>query len=179
MKRLLLGFLLCITMTTTALAANPVVTLDKAIYTDDNTLVDLSAIVPYREVEFQYNITADTPAITYQYYILTGNQNISTNGSLVGTISPLRIKAKFSSLEAGRISLFVHDSNSGAGMSETQLQAVAGVPPVVHVTGIKLRDAGNPLSEPANHLEMTLQSVPNGRRLEPVVEPENLSLIHI
>ena len=173
MKRFWLGVLFCIVMSTSAFAANPVVTLDKAVYTDDNTLVNLSAIAPYREVEFQYDISADTPAITYRYYVQTGNQNISGNGSLVGSISPLTVKAEFASMEVGKISLFVYDSNSGIGMSETQLQAIAGIPPVVHVTGIKLRDAGNPLEEPASHIEMTLQGALNGRKLEPVVEPEN------
>ena len=177
MKRFLLGVLLCIIMSTAALAAIPVVSLDKAIYVDDGTIVDLSAIVPYREVEFQYEISADTPAITYRYFIQTGNQNISGNGSRVGSISPLAIKTEFASMEAGKISLFVYDSNSGIGMSETQLQAIAGIPPVVHVTGIKLRDARNLLEEPASHIEMMLQGSLNGERngtkLESVIEPEN------
>ena len=177
MKRFLLGVLLCIVMSTAALATIPVVSLDKAVYVDDGTIVNLSAIAPYREVEFQYEISADTSAITYRYFIQTGNQNISGNGSCVGSISPLAIKTEFASMEAGKISLFVYDSDSGTGMSETQLQAVAGIPPVVHVTGLKLRDAGNPLEEPASHIEMMLQGALNGelngRRLEPIVEPEN------
>jgi|GEM_PF-4179061 len=174
MKRFLLGVLLCIIMSTAALAAIPVVSLDKAIYVDDGTIVDLSAIVPYREVEFQYEISADTPAITYRYFIQTGNQNISGNGSRVGSISPLAIKTEFVSMKAGKISLFVYDSNSGIGMSETQLQAIAGI---LHVTGIKLRDARNLLEEPASHIEIMLQGSLNGERngtkLESVIEPEN------
>lgn len=173
MKRLLLGFLLCITMTTTALAANPVVTLDKAVYMDDNMLADLSAIVPYREVEFQYNITADTSAITYEYFILSESQATSAKGSVAGTISPFKIKAKFSSLETGKISLFVRDSDGHVGMSENQIKAIAGTPPVVHVKGIKLRDMGNPLGEPTSHLEMTLPNTLTSNKLEAVVEPEN------
>lgn len=173
MKRLLWVVLFCIVMTTSAFAADPVVTLNKAVYTDDNTLVNLSAIVPYREIEFQYDIVVDTPAITYRYYVQTGNQNTSGNGSLVGSISPFTVKAEFASMEVGKISLFVYDSNSGIGMSETQLQSIAGIPPVVHVTGIKLRDAGNPLGEPANHIEMTLPNTWSNERLESVIEPAN------
>ena len=146
----------CFVMSTATLAAIPVVSLDKAVYVNDGTIVNLSAIAPYREVEFQYEISADTSAITYRYFIQTGNQNISGNGSCVGSISPLAIKTEFASMEAGKISLFVYDSDSGTEMSETQLQAVAGIPPVVHVTGLKLRDAGNPLEEPASHIEMML-----------------------
>lgn len=47
MKRFLLGVLLCIVMSTAALAAIPVVSLDKAVYVDDGTIVDLSAIASY------------------------------------------------------------------------------------------------------------------------------------
>ena len=119
MKRFLLGVLLCIVMSTAALAAIPVVSLDKAVYVDDGTIVNLSAIAPYREVEFQYEISADTSAITYRYFIQTGNQNISGNGSCVGSISPLAIKTEFASMEAGKISLFVYDSDSGTGMSSS------------------------------------------------------------
>ena len=75
-------------------------------------------------LESAYEISADTSAITYRYFIQTGNQNISGNGSCVGSISPLAIKTEFASMEAGKISLFVYDSDSGTGMSETQLVAL-------------------------------------------------------
>ena len=64
MKRFLLGVSLCFVMSTAELAAIPVISLDKAVYVDDGTIVNLSAIAPYREVEFQYEISADTGMTT-------------------------------------------------------------------------------------------------------------------
>lgn len=125
MKRLVLSVVFLLALcTTAALAASPVVTLDKAFYTDDNTLVDLSAIVPNRPTSFHYIVKADTPAIQYRRVLQTGSRNGTEAGTRVGKISPLVFDlAPFSPSEQGDLALTVTDGNGLSSSIVTHMKA--------------------------------------------------------
>ena len=143
MKRLLIALVLVMAFVTASWCATPTVTLT-ATYTDDNSAVDLGAIEPYREVNFSYSITADTPSVGYNFSLLTKSHNIANSGQIVSTSLPLiyELKLIFESEESGDVKMFISTTAGGSCSSEKHITVLHGEPPYVPVSGVKIGRAG-------------------------------------
>ena len=110
MRRIFLAVALLLAWVAAAWGSDITITLN-AVYVDDGGKVDVSAIIPYREVEFRYSIVAGAQSITYYHSINTSNQISQSEGSIATTASPIpyNIKATFASEETGRLFLSVKD----------------------------------------------------------------------
>ena len=175
MRRIFLAVALLLAWVAAAWGSDITITLN-AVYVDDGGKVDVSAIIPYREIEFRYSIVAATQAITYLHIINTSNQNGRTDGSIATTDSPIpyTFKATFASEEKGSLFLSVRDGTAyGIENLETQVAAIKGTPPTISVTGVKIGE-DSILSTPSASMEIELDMDWNSSKtLKATVEPEN------
>lgn len=179
MRRIFFAVALLLTWVAAAWGANPVISLE-AVYTDDNSAVNITSITPYREVAFRYSIIADTPSISYSAFVM-GNagennaHNIHEEGTVSTTTSPIpyNLKVTFVSEEEGYVHLYVFDGNGAGGSSENNFKAVKGTPPTVNVTGVKIGE-DSIFSTPVASMEIALDiDWDKSKTLKATVEPEN------
>lgn len=146
MKRIIFLFLFIIFMTVSvsiSFGAEPKINLN-AVYVDDGTSVDLEAIVPYRQIAFNYSIVTDAQSIRYRESVKTNieSNDIENEGTLntknAQNIMTITLNLTFNSMESGNVFFGVRENDEQNWISDIQnFNAIFGVPPVVNVTGIE------------------------------------------
>jgi hypothetical protein len=176
MKKLLLAVVLVLGLCGVAFGAAPsfVFPEPSIVYTEDlSSATDPNAIEPYHEISVGYMVEADTSSITYT---ITTNSGIA-NGSLtvVGTSAFMfDIKLELSSNESQTITATVRDGNNQTATMTTSIKAKEGTRPVVHVSGIKIKDVTDFWGEGTDVLDITLDADTKGtRKLEAIIAPDN------
>ena len=143
MKRVFLALMFVLYFASLSWGTAPAISLN-ATYIDDGSMVNFSAIEPYRDIKFRYAIFVDTLSANYSLYVLTDKQNISKTGHFIAVGSSMIYEEQltFSSEEIGYVSLNAYDTNGQSGVNRVDVKAIHGDPPHVFVSGVKVCRSG-------------------------------------